>query len=62
MYNLIVRFEMWLSLVERCVRDAEAAGSSPVISTIKKHTQSGVLFLCLKGGLEIFDRLYTCMI
>ena len=29
-------FEMWLSLVERCVRDAEAAGSNPVISTIKK--------------------------
>ena len=27
--------EMWLSLVERCVRDAEAAGSNPVISTIK---------------------------
>ena len=22
---------MWLSLVERCVRDAEAAGSNPVI-------------------------------
>ena len=27
---------MWLSLVERCVRDAEAAGSSPVTSTTKK--------------------------
>ncbi len=26
---------MWLSLVERCVRDAEVAGSNPVISTIK---------------------------
>ena len=26
--------EVWLSLVERCVRDAEAAGSSPVTSTI----------------------------
>ncbi len=25
--------EMWLSLVERCVRDAEVAGSNPVIST-----------------------------
>ena len=24
---------MWLSLVERCVRDAEAAGSTPVTST-----------------------------
>ena len=28
---------MWLSLVERGVRDAEAAGSNPVISTIKTH-------------------------
>ena len=26
-------FEVWLSLVERCVRDAEAVGSSPVTST-----------------------------
>ena len=25
---------MWLSLVERCVRDAEAAGSNPAIQTI----------------------------
>ena len=25
---------MWLSLVERCVRDAEAAGSNPVASTM----------------------------
>ena len=34
-YNLIFLFiEVWLSLVERCVRDAEAAGSSPVTSTI----------------------------
>ncbi len=24
---------MWLSLVERCVRDAEVAGSNPVIPT-----------------------------
>ena len=28
-----LNIEMWLSLVERCVRDAEAAGSNPVIST-----------------------------
>ena len=27
---------MWLSLVERCVRDAKAAGSNPVIPTIKR--------------------------
>ena len=26
-------FEVWLSLVERCVRDAEVAGSNPVTST-----------------------------
>ena len=26
---------MWLSLVERCVRDAKAAGSNPVIPTIE---------------------------
>ena len=26
---------MWLSLVERCVRDAKAAGSNPVIPTKK---------------------------
>ena len=26
-------YGMWLSLVERCVRDAEAAGSNPVTST-----------------------------
>ena len=29
---------MWLSLVERCVRDAEVAGSNPVISTITLST------------------------
>ena len=28
-------FEVWLSLVERFVRDEEAAGSNPVTSTIK---------------------------
>ena len=26
-------FEAWLSLVERCVRDAEVVGSNPVAST-----------------------------
>ena len=26
--------EVWLSLVERCVRDAEVAGSNPVTSTM----------------------------
>ena len=28
-------FEVWLSLVERFVRDEEAAGSNPVTSTTK---------------------------
>ena len=32
---IVYFFEAWLSLVERCVRDAEAAGSSPVASTKK---------------------------
>ena len=31
-----VIFEVWLSLVERYVRDVEAAGSSPVTSTNEK--------------------------
>ena len=29
------RIDAWLSLVERCVRDAEVAGSNPVASTQK---------------------------
>ena len=29
--------DAWLSLVERCVRDAEVAGSNPVASTKKKE-------------------------
>ncbi len=29
-------YDAWLSLVERCVRDAEAAGSNPVASTFDK--------------------------
>ena len=42
-------FEMWLSLVERCVRDAEAAGSNPVISTKAKILSTKVdgIFLVL---------------
>ena len=38
---------MWLSLVERCVRDAEVAGSNPVIPTNKKDA-FGRLF-CWSG-------------
>ena len=33
---LHMNFGMWLSLVERCVRDAKAAGSNPVIPTKMK--------------------------
>ena len=43
-------FGMWLSLVERCVRDAKAAGSNPVIPT--KST-----FPAWKGFL--FSRSYN---
>ncbi len=40
-------------MVERCVRDAEAAGSSPVASTIKKQVPFRVsAFLSLITGLE----------
>ena len=40
---------MWLSLVERCVRDAEAAGSSPVTSTLRKSLRIAErFFYCLK--------------
>ena len=33
-------FEVWLSLVERYVRDVEAAGSTPVTSTISESNPS----------------------
>ena len=48
-----IYFEVWLSLVERCVRDAEAAGSSPVISTTSSRTlyRSWRLFLLKKPSL-----------
>ena len=38
----LAEIEAWLSLVERCVRDAEAAGSNPVASTEKHRIISGV--------------------
>ena len=41
---------LWLSLVERCVRDAEAAGSNPVIPTIECETvvssEAAVFLFC----------------
>ena len=44
-FNIIIwhetmYIEAWLSLVERCVRDAEAAGSNPVASTKKLITDN----------------------
>ena len=35
--------DAWLSLVERCVRDAEVAGSNPVASTLGR-------------GAEVFEK------
>jgi hypothetical protein len=38
----VLLFGMWLSLVERCVRDAKAAGSNPVIPTSQtRHNKPG---------------------
>lgn len=37
-------FEVWLSLVERYVRDVEAVGSNPVTSTIQKAALLGGFF------------------
>ena len=33
---------MWLSLVERCVRDAKAAGSNPVTSTKNRSNRPNI--------------------
>ena len=41
-YNT-VHVGMWLSLVERIVRDDEAAGSNPVIPTIFIHIRAGAI-------------------
>ena len=51
--------EVWLSLVERCVRDAEVAGSNPVIPTNKKGRLFGVLFCWSAGERILFCRLNT---
>ena len=40
---------MWLSLVERHVRDVEVAGSNPVISTKRKDRPCGGFFFCADG-------------
>ena len=38
----------WLSLVERCVRDAEVAGSNPVAPTLRTLDFQGFFLLCKK--------------
>ena len=45
---------MWLSLVERHVRDVEAAGSNPVTSTIKtkRGLYAPLLFLLLNVPMK----------
>ncbi len=39
--------DAWLSLVERCVRDAEVAGSNPVASTTKKRVPKVLVFFVI---------------
>ena len=57
MYNIIVNFEVWLSLVERFVRDEEAVCSNPVTSTrvrVRKQAVYG-LFSCYENcGCPLF--------
>ena len=42
----LAEIEAWLSLVERCVRDAEAAGSNPVASTETKASDLHLVLFC----------------
>jgi hypothetical protein len=44
--------EVWLSLVERCVRDAEAGGSNPLTSTSRdgpatKNRESSLVWFAI---------------
>ena len=48
MLKEILYIEAWLSLVERCVRDAEVVGSNPVASTLGRGTPK-VFFIRLLG-------------
>ena len=51
--TIYVEIGMWLSLVERHIRDVEAAGSSPVIPTNKKYRKSLKAF-----GIFILTHLF----
>ena len=65
-YNSTCIDEAWLSLVERCVRDAEVVGSNPVASTTHRKSEtnwfSGFLFAILvvmqqqKGKEKLTDQ------
>lgn len=48
---IIPSIGVWLSLVECCVRDAKAAGSSPATPTIPGC--SAAWLACLTGGQEV---------
>ena len=57
-FAAIFVLEVWLSLVERCVRDAEAASSSLVTSTMQsaligfEYPVTGTLFFCSQIVLQ----------
>ena len=44
--------EVWLSLVERYVRDVEAGGSNPLTSTMKRHPIGCLFLFPTFAGLE----------
>ena len=43
--------DAWLSLVERCVRDAEVAGSNPVASIYRQREKAGIPYKIRFSGL-----------
>ena len=52
--KIFVIIEAWLSLVERCVRDAEAVGSNPVASTVNLSVhETDRFFECAKHGTNL---------
>ena len=53
--------DAWLSLVERCVRDAEAAGSNPVASRAECRSLSGIFFMFFQtAGGRLFRTDNLC--
>ena len=44
--------EVWLSLVERYVRDVEAGGSNPLTSTMKRHPVGCLFCFFTFAGLK----------